>query len=289
MISLRVPASTANLGPGFDCLGGALRLYLRCRFEPGDVLAIKGCPSEYQNSDNLIYQSYVRAMEALGGDARPLRIAIDSDIPFSRGLGSSAAAILAGVTAAYTLSGKGLPRDEIFALAAEIEGHPDNVAAACYGGLRASLVEDGRHFSRGFAISSDVLWTALVPDFELSTERARAALPRQVSLADAVYNQAHSLMLMKALEQGDFGLLRQALRDRLHQPYRLPLIQDGPEIVSAVQKLGGIPYLSGAGPSLMCLHERASLREELGKMLSASYPHWRLMPLEVDHEGVQIL
>ena len=136
-----------------------------------------------------------------------------------------------------------------------MEGHPDNAAAAVLGGLRAAMQEGDALHEVPFVLSDHVRWTALIPDFELSTDKARAALPASLPRQDAVYNLSHAILLLKALETGDLPMLRAALRDRLHQRYRLPLISGGEVVWQAAEALGAAVYISGAGPTLMCIHQ----------------------------------
>ncbi len=283
MVSLRVPASSANLGPGFDCLGLAVTLYMRIQAQPADKLLITGCPSAYQGEDNLVYRAYGQAARALGFTPHLLQLHIESDVPFSHGLGSSAAAIVAGAAAAFRLHGMEMDRQQLLEIAAGMEGHPDNVAASVYGGLRGSMRSGDGFVSVPFPIADTLRLTALVPPFELATKTARAALPQQIPLADVVHNLSHSVVLLKALETGDVDLLISCVQDRLHQPYRLPMIQGADAVWQAAAKQGAAVYLSGAGPTLMCLHREADLATRIAQQLPAG---WRGIPLEVDWQGV---
>ncbi len=287
MVSVRVPATSANLGPGFDCLGVALALYMRCSFEQReDGLIIEGCPVEFANENNLVYRAWQAAMASLALPAKGLRLAIDSDIPPSRGLGSSAAAIVAGIAGAYALHGIPFDRDRILDLAAGIEGHPDNVAAVVYGGLRASMREGDRHDCVACPLSPALRFTALVPGFELSTQKARAVLPQEVSRHDAVYNISHSLALLGAFNSGDLTLMRRAMRDRLHQPYRLPLIPGAQRLCEAAFDLGAAVCVSGAGPTLMCVHDREDFASKVRALLPEG---WQALDLLVDTQGLILL
>ena len=287
MVSVQVPATSANLGPGFDCLGVALTLYMRCGFEErDDGLIIEGCPAEYANDNNLVYRAWQAAMTILALPVKGLRLVIDSDIPPSRGLGSSAAAIVAGIAGAYVLRGLPLDREMILGLAASIEGHPDNVAAAVYGGLRASMREGERYDCVACPLSPTLRFTALVPAFELSTQQARAALPMEVSRQDAVYNISHSLVLLEAFKSGDMALARRAMRDRLHQPYRLPLIPGAQRLWHLAFDLGAAVCVSGAGPTLMCVYDQESFLPKVRTLLPGG---WQALDLQVDTQGLSIL
>ena len=283
MVSVQVPATSANLGPAFDCLGIALDLRMRCALEElAKGLVIEGCPAKYANEENLVYRAYQAAMKRLRLPVKGLRLVIDSDIPPSRGLGSSAAAIVAGIAGAYLLHGLPLDRQAILALAAELEGHPDNAAAAVYGGLRASMREGEHYDCVPFPLSATIRFTALVPDFELSTHKARAVLPALVTRQDAVYNISHSLALVSALICGDMALLRRAMRDRLHQPYRLPLIPGAQRLWDLASGLGAAVYISGAGPTLMCIHDQGDFPVIVQGILPDG---WQAFGLRTDVQG----
>ena len=219
-ITVRVPATTANIGPGFDSMGCALALYdrLTCEVLPAGELRICGCPAAYQNEDNLAVQGYRAVLKRLGLPDEGLSLTIEAEIPVCRGLGSSAAMIAGGAAAANLLHGASLSSAELLAVTNEIEGHPDNLAPAIYGGLTASLVEDGIPRTVRLPLSPTLRCVAAIPDFELSTHMARAVLPKEVAFVDAVYNASHAAVLAGALGSGDRELIAMALRDRLHSP-----------------------------------------------------------------------
>ncbi|MHC1786031.1 MAG: homoserine kinase [Christensenellales bacterium] len=286
MVEVRVPASAANLGPGFDCLGLALSPSFTCGFTPRlEGLQITGCPEQYADEKNLVCRAFTLAFMRLQRPLPGIHLHIQSDIPIARGLGSSAAAIVAGIAGARALCGLPLDREAVFALAAEMEGHPDNVSAAVFGGLRAALCEDGQCLSLPCALSPLLRFTALVPDFELSTGRARSVLPGAVARGDAIYNVAHSLALLSALASGDLALLRLALRDRLHQAFRLPLITGGEGVWQMAEALGAAVCISGAGPTLLCLHQDAGFSRSIGRALP---DHWEALDLCTDQEGLSL-
>ena len=285
MVSLRVPASSANLGPGFDCLGLAVALYMKIQAQPADKLLITGCPAAYQGEDNLVYRAYGQAARAMGIEPQPLQLHIVSEVPFSHGLGSSASAIVAGAAAAFCLHGLPLDKGQLLDIAAGMEGHPDNVAASVYGGLRGSMRVGEGFVSVPFPIADTLRLTALVPPFELATKAARAALPQQIPLGDVVHNLSHSVVLLKALETGDMALLNTCVQDRLHQPHRLPMIQDAQVVWQAAAEQGAAVYLSGAGPTLMCMHLEADYPARIAPQLPAG---WRCIPLQLDWQGVTV-
>ncbi|MGI6688745.1 MAG: homoserine kinase [Christensenellales bacterium] len=282
MLTIRVPASSANLGPGFDCLGMAVSLYADITFTPREEgLIITGCPAAFADPDNLIYRAFTHATRAFGKRVPGLEIAVRSDIPPARGLGSSAACTAAGVMAAGKLLKTPLSREEQLRLCTALEGHPDNAAAAVYGGIRVSVTEGGRVISLPVDPHPDLRLLALVPDFPLETARARQALPDTVPREDAVFNLSRTALVIKALETGAFHLLETACEDRLHQPYRFPLINGGEALAAAARTQGADAcVISGAGPSLMCFYHDPGFPARISETL-ARFPAWQALPLSV--------
>jgi homoserine kinase len=291
MVSLRVPATTANLGPGFDCLGCALNLYAHFTFEQtSGGPHITGCPPEYRNTNNLVYNAFVAACTTWGVAVPGLSIHINSSIPLSRGLGSSAALIVAGVAAASRLHGLQKNKQDILEIATMIEGHPDNVAPAIFGGLRVSLLEGEKVYTASAPIANSIRFLALVPDFNLSTQESRAVLPDTISWQDGVYNVGHAALLLRALETGNRLLLSNAMSDRLHQPYRFPLISGSKEIARIAREQGADGFcLSGAGPTLLCLYHKNDFPQRMAQALQNVSGNWQLMELEVDRNGLTLL
>lgn len=251
-----VPATTANLGPGFDCLGLALSLTNQVTFNViGDGLSIKvygeGAESIPTDNTNLVFRSADRLFEQVGRRPPGLEIIQRNQIPVSSGLGSSAAAVLAGILAANTLLGFPLTDSELLTLATEIEGHPDNVTPAFYGGLTLSLF-DGEELIVEHIPVPDMTVVVVLPAFYLPTIEARTALPAQVPISDAVYNASRVGLLVRALETGDYSRFRIAMQDKLHQPYRMGLIP-GMEAAfkGAIEAGAASVALSGAGPALI--------------------------------------
>lgn len=290
MILVRVPATTANLGPGFDCFGMALALYGTLRFEEREEgLAFSGVEERYRNEDNLAVRAYRRAQREMGVPETGLYVDIQSDIPVSRGLGSSASLIAAGIAAASAAHGHALDDTAMLRLATELEGHPDNVAPALLGGLTVSMQEEGQVYAMRCPISENVRVCVLIPDFELSTHRARAALPREVPLADAVYNASHAALLLRALEQGDMTAISAAMRDRLHQPYRKGLIAGYDAARTLALRNGAAAFaISGAGPTLVCLHDRTDFAARMREDIKALDGIWRVLELVIDTQGAVV-
>lgn len=288
-ITVRVPATTANIGPGFDSMGCALALYnyITCKVLPAGKLVITGCPEPYQNEENLAVQGYRAVLSRLGLPNEGLSLNIRAEIPVCRGLGSSAALIAGGAAAANLLHGSPLPPAELLEVTNEIEGHPDNLAPAIYGGLTASLVEDGKPRTVKLPLSPTLRWVAAIPDFELSTHLARAVLPKEVAFVDAVYNASHGAVLVGALGRGDRELIAMALRDRLHQPYREKLIPEYNKVKTAAEQCGAIAFcISGAGPTLLALTDEASFAAQFAEKCKRLEHRWNIMELAVDTEGI---
>ena len=292
LVTIRVPATTANLGPGFDAFGCALSLYTDVTFEETEDfgLTITGCDEAYTGPDNLAYTSYCAVLASLNEEVRGVKIHIDAHIPICRGLGSSAALLVAGAMGANVLRGNRLSTQGLLNITNAMEGHPDNLAPAFYGGLTASMVDSGLPVTVNFPLHPGWEFLALVPDFDLPTSLARSVLPEQVSRGDAIYNVSHGAMVLKALELGDEKLLRNGMQDKLHQNYRKKLISDYEKIEALVRTTGAAFCLSGAGPTLLCITRNPGLEEKLSKKLSQITQHnWQMLPLHVEFQGAHVL
>ena len=290
-VTIRVPATTANLGPGFDAFGCALSLYTDVTFEETEFgLEITGCDEAYTGPDNLAYTSYCAVLASLSEEIRGVKIHIDAHIPICRGLGSSAALLVAGAMGANVLRGSNLSTQGLLNITNAMEGHPDNLAPAFYGGLTASMVDNGLPMTVSFPLHPGWEFLALIPDFNLPTTLARSVLPEQVSRADAIYNISHGAMVLKALELGDEKLLRTAMQDRLHQSYRKKLIPDYEKIEALIRTTGAAFCLSGAGPTLLCMTRNPKVRELLETKIPEITEHnWEILPLHVEFQGARAL
>ncbi len=290
-VTIRVPATTANLGPGFDAFGCALSLYTDVTFEETEFgLEITGCDEAYTGPDNLAYTSYCAVLASLSEEIRGVKIHIDAHIPICRGLGSSAALLVAGAMGANVLRGSKLSTQGLLNITNAMEGHPDNLAPAFYGGLTASMVDNGLPMTVSFPLHPGWEFLALIPDFNLPTTLARSVLPEQVSRADAIYNISHGAMVLKALELGDEKLLRTAMQDRLHQNYRKKLIPDYEKIEALIRTTGAAFCLSGAGPTLLCMTRNPKVRELLETKIPEITEHnWEILPLHVEFQGARAL
>ena len=288
---VRVPASSANLGPGFDSFGIAWQLYNEIDFQiTEDGLSISGCAEEYQNEDNLAWRGFRRVLERCGVPFTGVAIRfMRCSIPVSRGLGSSAALIAAGVTAANELYELGLSREDLLLLATEVEGHPDNVAPALYGGLCVSAMDGGRAITRRFPLSDRLRFAALVPPFELSTTLARSVLPAELPREDAIFNISRGALLLRALGDGDAELLSFAMDDRIHQRYRSKLIDGFKTARIEAQECGAAGIcISGAGPTLLCVADRPDFPSRMETALELALPGWEFLELTPDLDGARV-
>ena len=253
MIRVKVPATSANVGAGFDSLGLAVSLYNEFTFEEAERLVIVETPIPTGPS-NLVYRSAKAVYDQLSIPMPGLKITQKNAIPMARGLGSSSSCIVAGILGANALLGNKLTSRQMLTMATAIEGHPDNVAPAMLGGFVTSVFDEGQVYSVKKNIDSGLAFAAFIPDFKLLTEKARAALPKTVAHKDAVYNLSRAALATAAFCDGNYELLSIATKDVLHQPYRLPLIEGGEELFSTMHDLGALAvYISGAGPTIMAV------------------------------------
>lgn len=260
-ITIKVPATTANLGPGFDALGLALDLWNESVFTPAADYTVyvegEGRHRLSPGRNNRIVRAALKLAERLGRNLPPFIVRSVNHIPLGSGLGSSAAAALTGLLAANALTGSDLSGEEILSLATEIEGHPDNVAPALMGGLVVSTLDEGKIIARKLTIAPLHI-TVVVPEFRFPTRQARNVLPKHVKLMDAVHNISRAVLVTEALRTGDLGLLANTMTDALHQPYRLPRIPGAEAAMYAMKEEGAAVALSGAGPSLVAFTEMKS-------------------------------
>lgn len=271
-VNVKVPATTANIGPGFDCLGAALTLHNRFQFtdlgpqitpnQPQVEIQVSGPEADRVQTDasNLVYQAFATYYRHLHQSPPAVQIHIQLGVPLARGLGSSATAIVAGLLGANELAGQPLDRSEMLELAIQIEGHPDNVTPALLGGCRLAATSD---LDKTWTLceidwSPSIVPIVAIPNFELSTQAAREVLPSTCSYSTAVFNTAHLGLLLKGLETGQGDWLRVALQDQLHQPFRQTLIPGFGEVYQAAREAGVFGLvISGAGPTLLALSDLA--------------------------------
>jgi homoserine kinase len=295
-VTVRVPASSANLGPGFDCLALALDIWNEATFLPvenGLTIEIEGEGKGRLARDrsNLVIRAAAAVYERYKRPMPGLQVRCANQIPMGSGLGSSAATNLLGLLGANALIGSPLSREEILDMAIRLEGHPDNAAAALNGGL-AVIADQGDCCWLVRRYDLPVLQAVLIlPEIDLPTPTARAALPKQVALHDAVYNLGRVGLVIEALRAGDMQLLVAVMDDRLHQPYRLPLISGAAGAIAAARRMGAAAAISGAGPSVI-----AFSREDpasIGKAMVAEFQQAgiraRAFHLQTTNQGAQVL
>lgn len=294
MIHIKVPATSANLGPGFDTLGLALNLYHEISVEQSMTI-MSSVHWNHSNQallddENFVIHGMNAVFKRYNADAIPFKLEmINCDIPASRGLGSSAAAYVSGVVAGLYLLGKPLEKKLILKIASELEGHPDNVAPAVFGGLMASCMTDCDTLCQTIHLKSPISFIALIPDYKLSTSEARAILPDSYSKSEVIFNLSRLSILLGALQNGQYEQLRHATQDLLHQPQRLSLMPDSEILIHLSQSelvYGG--FVSGAGSTymLMChadqVHQVISLAEN---SLSVGVIKWSVVSLHLESEG----
>ena len=256
VVKVQVPATTANLGPGFDCLGLALALYNTVELSVSATTDVRvtgeGAGQLPLGDANLVLRAAHKLARDVDIDVPGWRLRQDNHIPLARGLGSSSAAIVGGLVAANQLLGINMPAWQLLQVATEMEGHPDNVAPALSGGLTVCGLEQNRVHCASFPPPRDLAVGLVIPDFEVSTELARSVLPSEVPFADAVFNATHTALLLAALLSEDWELLRVAMKDRLHQPYRAQLVPGMGKVIEAAVEAGAYgAALSGSGPAVV--------------------------------------
>ncbi len=289
MIEVIVPATTANIGPGFDCLGMALNLYNRILFEEIDKgLEIEGCHDKFKNTDNLVYTSMIKTFEKLGYKHKGIKIIMDCDIPESRGLGSSATCILAGVIGANEIANGNLTKNDILEIATSIEGHPDNITPALFGGMTVSIYDNNKVYFSQIPIKNNIKFYTLIPDFTLSTAESRAVLPEKVCFKDATYNVGRTALMISSLINGNLDLLKISVKDKLHQQYRGPLISEYDKIIKELDNnlnVKGV-FLSGAGPTIIAIGTEDNTEvSKIKEFVSKLENKWILKELILENKG----
>lgn len=293
----RIPASTTNLGPGFDVLGLALQLYSTVSLEITDnqtEVVVSGVDIEKipSTTDHVAFRA-VESVYQRSGQQLPngLILNIVNGIPAIRGLGGSGTAILGGLLTANALCGKPFSRSELLNFAATIEGHPDNVAASMHGGLVISVQENDQIQTIQIPCDPDLHIVLAIPEFTLSTQKAREILPKHVKFADAIYNISRSSLLVASIATGKLELLSNAMTDKLHQPYRSTLIPGYYDVVDAATSAGALSIaLSGAGPTIAayCIENMEKVGRNMLEAFSDNGIHCEIKILGPDLEGAQV-
>ena len=308
-VSVKTPATIANLGPGFDCFGLALPLYNIISVEetvlPGTGIEIN-IINEKNNDENIltdvptdknniVYKAIELLYNFIGQIPNELKITIKTQIPISRGLGSSASVIVGGLIAANELLGRPADEKVLMSIAAEIEGHPDNITPAFVGGITlASLEEDGSVVYKKLPWNDEWKLMVCIPDYELNTEISRSVLPKEIPLKDAVYNLKRSAMFIEALHSKDEELLKLALKDKIHQPYREKLVPGMSDIINNLKHTNGVigTVLCGAGPSVLIIYNGIGV-SEIKEIVSSSWNYFNVktnfLNLPILKEGAELL
>lgn len=297
MFQVQVPATSANLGPGFDCMGLAVKLYNRFTVEENDKLnfVLKGNYTDNIpiNEDNLLWKTMLRLWQKIDFPPKPVQITLESDVPPARGLGSSSTAVVGGLMIANILAGSPYNKHELLKIATEIEGHPDNVTPAVYGGITLTVMTEDSIIPRVLAKNPDFRAVVVIPDILVETEKARKILPASVSRQDAVYNSSRVGLLVDAFINKDYSLLGVATQDKLHQEQRASLIPGMTEALKSARTAGAYgAALSGSGPTLIAfcspgLEEKiaSSMMADLVAHGIASQAHF----LDIDPEGAKVI
>lgn len=289
MIKVRVPATSANLGVGYDCMGLALDDYATVTFEViAHGLEILGCEEAYCNEDNLFYQAFLEGLKYMNETVPGIRITVDTDIPYARGLGSSATCIVAGLAGANALFQNRMNRYELFDLATRMEGHPDNIAPAIFGGLCVSFMEEGKPNMIRYGVKRDLQFVTMIPDYEVSTKSAREVLPNNMSYAQAVYQMGRCAALAKAIEIGNAMIMKRACTDQMQEPYRKELIPEYADVNKLCEDAGMITmYISGSGSTMIALTQEEADAGVLMEAIKKRYPTWDVRILKATYDGVQ--
>lgn len=290
MIKVTVPATSANLGIGYDTLGMAVSLYSHFTFDHADTLTITGCPEEFQNRDNMVYVAFEQALEQWGMEPFPISIDIQTEIPVARGLGSSSTCVVAGIMGAAALTRRTVTREELVAMATALEGHPDNVAPALLGAAVCSFTPESElPRCLRYNVSERLRFITIIPPYEVHTSEARKVVPQEVPLSTAVWQMGRIAGLTRGLETGDTELIAAANDDRLQEPYRRKLIPDY-DAIRATCLEGGAKtiWISGSGSTLMAVTDDTIVAKFLQVRLREQFPDCETHILTCDTQGAQI-
>ncbi len=299
-IIVKVPATSANLGPGFDSLGLALDLWNEAEFIPTNdrkiSLTIEGEGKDTLplGANNAIIDAALQVYTLAGKSYRGMKIHCINRVPLGSGLGSSSAALLTGMLGANAILGEPFSREEILKLAIETEGHPDNVAPAMLGGLVASIIHESHVVSLRLTLTdhgAPICMTVVFPDFDFPTKQARLILPKQIELKDAIYNISRAVIVTEAFRLGDLGMLKEAMEDKLHQPYRIPLIPGAQAALDAAKQAGAAAVaLSGAGPSLIAFSSKPDpvIGEAMQRAFESAGLPARIFQLKMSDHGAEV-
>ena len=277
---VRTYATSANIGPGFDCLGICFDIYNEYAFEKSSKYELVGFHKNYSKPKyNLIISAYEKVFDIKNKKLEYIKLTeVVKNIPNSRGLGSSASCIVAGILIANEILGNILDKDEIFQIASSIEGHPDNVAPLIFGGFTCSFMDEKYHTVK-LNVSENLKFKVLIPPFELKTSLARSVLPTNIQIKDAVFNISHAIGMIKGIEDGNMELIKISKKDVLHEPYRYQLIKGSNEVITLAEQNNAVCMISGAGSTLLMISD---------KTLDITYQDWKVVDVNISNIGAYI-
>lgn len=292
MIEVIVPATSANLGCGFDSLGIALKQYMKVRFIPQkEGIEIHGCPEEYCNEDNLIFQAFKRVFEEAKQSVTGIRIEVESEIPVRRGLGSSGACIVAGALGANALLNNVFHKYKLFHLCVEMEGHADNIAPALFGNLCVSFFDEQHQPNMiTYSVDSHYMFVLCIPPYSVSTKEARAVLPEHLSYFDAVHQIGHACAFAKAMEMGNSMIVKKAVQDRMHEPYRKAFIKDYDKVKQISEESQAVAcVISGSGSTMLSICDTIESAYQIKNMMKEALPEFEVRIVSPAYEGAKVM
>ncbi|MBR4874352.1 MAG: homoserine kinase [Clostridia bacterium] len=298
-VKVRVPGTSANIGPGFDSLGLALTIYNYIEAEETEsgleIEILDAETKEFLPTDekNLVYKAMKYLFEKADYNPKGLKLTLKSEVPVTRGLGSSSACIVGGLVCANELCGNKFSRRELMAMATKLEGHSDNVCAAMTGGFTVSVFNKEEIFYYSHKMKDDLKFVVLIPDYAVTTQKARNTLPGYYPKRDVAFNISHASLLVASIVSGDYENILCAMDDRIHEPYRKVFIDGYNKIYNKLKSYGSLgTYISGSGPTLISVVEADDaefLYEDISEYMKKLYPAWTVMLLEADNEGAKII
>lgn len=291
-VRVKVPATSANVGPGFDSIGLAVDLYNVFEFEEIESgLEFLGFDKRFANSDNIVYTSMNYVLKKIKYQLKGIKICLlEQNIPVARGLGSSSSCIVAGIIAANFFARNKFSKEELLDIAVEIEGHPDNVAPAILGGIVVSVVESGKVYYNKIELDSNLKFLTLIPNFELATTEARKALPKEYTVDDAIYNVGRAALVISSFATKNYDMLKVACNDKFHEPYRAKYIEDYYNVKNLLYESGCVAnFLSGAGPTIMGINVESENEKNISctvkEKLNYLIQKWNFEILKPDNIG----
>ncbi|MGM0378409.1 MAG: homoserine kinase [Bacillota bacterium] len=291
MLKMKIPATSANIGPGFDCLGVALNIFLELTIQKStsNQFIWKDKSNIVKKENNLIINTIDNILKKNNSKKNYKITVIKNDIPISRGLGSSAAAIVAGVYCANYLLDNKYSNNELIKIASDIEGHPDNIVPSIKGGLQISKKINNKYIIDQINFPKNLNFCILVPNFKLSTKKAREALPKKYKKKDVLFTLSNLGMLINAFNNNNLENIKYLLEDKIHQPYRINLIKDGKKLFKKIDSLNTYgKFISGAGPTLICLIKDEKVLNEIDKYINTLNTKWKIYKSTINNQGIKL-